>query len=187
MQIHITARHIDLTPAISEYARRKIEKTQKFFGNIISAQAILSVQKVRHIAEFVVHMPGETFRVDGEAGDLYAAIDRASHKLDLHMRKVKEKRTNLRYRKTPKGFVTETGAIGNVVAVTETAVTGYDKISELSKVSAKWISVEKALEELDESSKPYFLFVNEDTNRLNLIYRRAKKGCGLVEIEDPHF
>src|SRR3989344_4625094 len=96
MQLNITARHLELTPALSDYVHKKVEKAQKYFDAIIWAQAILSVEKHRHIAEVVVHTPGNTFRTKGEAGDLYSAVDLATHKLDLHLTRIKDKRKNHR-------------------------------------------------------------------------------------------
>ena len=96
MQLNITARHLDLTPALSDYVHKKVEKAQRYFDSIIWAQAILSVEKHRHIAEVIVHTPGNTFRTKGEAGDLYSAVDLAAHKLDLHLTRVKDKQKNHR-------------------------------------------------------------------------------------------
>ncbi len=186
MRFNITARHIALTPAITDYARKKVEKTQKFFIDIIWAQAILSVEKLRHIAEFVVHTPGETFRTEGVAGDLYAAIDIASHKLDLHLKKVKEKTKNYRSGKSAKSLVAVSGSLRSKVAESEAGVLP-SKISDVSQVNAKWMTIEKALTEIESGSKPHFIFVNESTNRINLIYKKSKKGFGLVELEEPHF
>ena len=96
MQLNITARHLDLTPALSDYVHKKVEKAQRYFDSIIWAQAILTVEKHRHIAEIVVHTPGNTFRTKGEAGDLYSAVDLAAHRLDLHLTRVKDKQKNHR-------------------------------------------------------------------------------------------
>src|SRR3989338_5973761 len=91
MQLNITARHLDMTPALSDYVHRKLEKAQRHFDSIVWAQTILAVEKHRHIAELVVHTPGSTFRTKAEAGDLYSAIDLAAHKLDLHLTRTKDK------------------------------------------------------------------------------------------------
>ncbi len=184
MKFNITARHTTLTPALTDYARKKVEKTQKFFDAVIWAQAILSVEKLRHIAELVVHTPGETFRTEGVAGDLYAAIDIASHKLDIHLRKIKEKTKSHRAVKVSK--ISSAVLRGQRSEPVEEAVIPQ-RISDVSEVNAKWMSVEKALTELDSGAEPHFIFVNESTNRVNLIYKKSKKSVGLVELAEPHF
>src|SRR5687768_8218231 len=92
MELHLTARHLKLTPAIADYAQKKLEKAKKYFGQIIWSQAILDVEKNRHIAEFVIHAAGRTFTAKEESGDLYAAIDLASDKIDEQLRRYKERR-----------------------------------------------------------------------------------------------
>src|SRR5688572_24949239 len=92
MELHMTARHLKLTPAIADYAQKKLEKAKKYFGALIWAQVILDVEKNRHIAEFVIHAAGHTFAAKQESADLYAAIDLASDKLDEQLRRHKERR-----------------------------------------------------------------------------------------------
>ena len=104
MKLNITARHLDLTPALSDTVHRKVEKAQRYFNSIIWAQAILTVEKHRHIAELVVHTPGATFRTKGEAGDLYSAIDLAAHKLDLHLMRIKDKKIQHRTKISSRNF-----------------------------------------------------------------------------------
>ena len=50
MQIHITARHIELTPALADYARKKLERVARHFEIVLRAQVILAVEKHRHSA-----------------------------------------------------------------------------------------------------------------------------------------
>ncbi|MBL0250468.1 MAG: ribosome-associated translation inhibitor RaiA [Elusimicrobia bacterium] len=89
MQIHITARHIELTPALADYARKKIERIARHFEIVLRAQVILSVEKHRHSAEVVVHAQGTTTSERARAGDLYAAIDLAAEKLQNHLAREK--------------------------------------------------------------------------------------------------
>ncbi len=94
MDIRINASHIGLTDAISDYVRKKVEKAQHFFGNIVSAHVILSVDKFRQSCEVVLHT-GKTgaqsiFRAKDTSPDLYAAIDLAMDKIDKQLKKVKE-------------------------------------------------------------------------------------------------
>jgi putative sigma-54 modulation protein len=93
MQIHITARHIELTPALADYARKKLERIARHFEIVLRAQVILSVEKHRHSAEVVVHAQGHhDFRAREVAGDLYAAIDLAAEKLQNHLAREKDRR-----------------------------------------------------------------------------------------------
>lgn len=91
MRLHVSARHLKLTDSIAAYIEKKLQKAERYFNQLIWAQAILEVQKHRHLAEFVMHGAHRTFRAKAEAGDLYAAIDLAIDKMDQQLRKYKEK------------------------------------------------------------------------------------------------
>jgi putative sigma-54 modulation protein len=54
MKVNITARHLELTSALKEYAEKKLLHARKFAANIKKGHIILNVEKDRHIAEIVV-------------------------------------------------------------------------------------------------------------------------------------
>src|SRR3954468_17222726 len=100
MELNITARHLKLTPAIADYAQKKLEKARKYFDHLIWSQVILDVEKNRHIAEFIIHAAGHTFTAKEVSADLYAAIDLASDKMDEQLRRFKDR---VRHRRTERG------------------------------------------------------------------------------------
>ncbi len=178
MQLNITARHLDLTPALSDYVHRKVEKAQRYFDSIIWAQAILAVEKHRHIAELVVHTPGSTFRTKGEAGDLYSAVDLAAHKLDLHLSRVKEKQKNHRGKQSKIEIPTALPDFSGEASPRPT-----NGVSEVAKVILEPCSLTRAIKKLNTNSLSFFLFINERTNQISAVYKKGKDGYGLVEAE----
>jgi putative sigma-54 modulation protein len=96
MQVNITARHLRLTPAISDYVQKKLEKTKRFLDKLIWAQVVLDVSKNRHSAELIIHAAGHTFTAKEESADLYAAIDLASDNIDEQLRRYKERKRSRR-------------------------------------------------------------------------------------------
>src|SRR5471030_50309 len=91
MQVNITARHLKLSPAISDYVQKKLEKAKRFMDHLIWAQVVLDVSKQRHSAEIIIHAAGHTFTAKEESIDLYAAIDLASDNIDEQLRRYKER------------------------------------------------------------------------------------------------
>ncbi|MBI3012245.1 MAG: ribosome-associated translation inhibitor RaiA [Elusimicrobia bacterium] len=190
MQLNITARHLDLTPALSDYLQRKVEKAQRYFDAIIWAQAILTVEKHRQIAEIVVHTPGNTFRTVGESADLYSAIDLAVHKLDLHLSRVKDKKKNHRKKADPRELAKMKSSLDSLgLSPSHFPSESFTEISpkkiiKTERVSLKTISVNEAIQELSADSLPLLPFINERTNRLNIVYPKGRAGYGLLEAEE---
>ena len=91
MNLQISGRRLDITPAIHDYVTEKIERTIRHFDNLIDAGVVLSVDKLEHKAEVTVHLAGKDIFVEAAAETMYAAIDILVDKLDRQMQKHKEK------------------------------------------------------------------------------------------------
>ena len=97
MNIHLTGRHVELTPAIREYATGKFGKIKRHFDNVIDVHIILSVEKLKQKAEATVHISGRDVFVECEDENLYAAIDALVDRLDRQVLKHKEKMSARRH------------------------------------------------------------------------------------------
>lgn len=94
MNLHITGRNFEVTPAIQEYALSKLGKLNKHFDSVIDAQVILSIVKLKHIAEITVRAPGKDIHCSEPAESMYAAIDLLADKIERQVIKYKTKSGN---------------------------------------------------------------------------------------------
>jgi putative sigma-54 modulation protein len=94
MQITVTGHQIDVTEPLRNYASEKIAKLERHFDHMTTSTVVLHVEKNRHKAEATIHAKGVTLHADAEDGDMYAAIDLLSDKLDRQVLKHKEKSTS---------------------------------------------------------------------------------------------
>ena len=93
MQNKLSGHHIEITPALHDYVHDKLERIERHFDGVTSAQVILSVEKLRQKAEATIHVTGNEIFADAVDEDLYAAIDALSDKIDRQIKKHKEKLT----------------------------------------------------------------------------------------------
>lgn len=91
MQINITGHHVELTPALREFVEKKFSKLERFFDQIISVQVILTVDKLRQIAESDIKVAGGDVHASAESEDMYSSIDQLMDKLERQLIKHKEK------------------------------------------------------------------------------------------------
>lgn len=91
MNLKVSGHHIEVTPAIHDYALEKIGRVVRHFDHVIDVSVILSVEKLKQRAEVTVRMPGKDVHVESEEADLYAAIDALADKLDRQIQRYKEK------------------------------------------------------------------------------------------------
>ncbi len=91
MNLNITGHHVELTPAIREYATNKLERVIRHFDHVTSVHVILSVDKLVQKAEVTLHVKGKDIFADATDANLYASIDLVADKLDRQVVKHKER------------------------------------------------------------------------------------------------
>ena len=96
MTINITGRHVDVTDALNLYIKNKFKKLKKYSENIINTHVILTVEKERMKAEAKLKTKHRYFFAIDEKNNMYAAIDEIVNKLDIQLKREKEKIINNR-------------------------------------------------------------------------------------------
>ena len=91
MNIQVSGRHLDITPALRDYVNSKMNKLERHFDAITSLHVVLSVEKLRQKADATLHVTGAQLVANAEHDNMYAAIDALLDKLDRQIVKHKEK------------------------------------------------------------------------------------------------
>ncbi len=91
MQINLTGHHVDITESLRNFVHEKFGKLERHFDHINNVHVILSVEKLRQIAEAKLNVNGGEIFANSENEDMYAAIDSLIDKLDRQVIKHKEK------------------------------------------------------------------------------------------------
>jgi putative sigma-54 modulation protein len=170
MQITVTFRHVDPTPALRRYAEDKLGRVvRKYLKRPGDAHVILGVHKSRHIAEITLQADHVSLFAKETTKDLYAAIDLACEKLEHQAQKLKARR------ETRKGA--SSARNGVPIAVPETPRPTLVR----HRVPATPLAVDEALERFETSGDGFFAFVHEETRTLAVLVRRADGRIGLVQ------
>jgi len=90
MNLTLTGHHLDVTPAIRDYVVAKLDRITRHFDHVIDVNVVLSVDKLARKVEANVHVRGKDLHAEAVDGDMYAAIDLLSDKLDRMVLKHKE-------------------------------------------------------------------------------------------------
>jgi putative sigma-54 modulation protein len=91
MEISITGRNIDLTPALKKYVIKKLDRIEKFYSRIDKCDVILEEEKIRRIAEVVVYLRRTRIVAKESSTDMYASIDNASDIVKKQLRRLRGK------------------------------------------------------------------------------------------------
>ena len=102
MNLNLTGRHLEITPAIRAHVLDKLDKIKRHFDHVIDVNVVLSVEKLQQKAEANVHLSGKMIFVECDDANLYVAIDSLIEKLDRQILKHKEKFAARRHDETGK-------------------------------------------------------------------------------------
>lgn len=97
MNINLTGRHLEITPAIREHVSAKLGKIKRHSDNLIDINVILSVDKLQQKAEATIHLSGKTVFAEADDSNLYVAIDNLVDSLDRQILKHKDKNSARRH------------------------------------------------------------------------------------------
>lgn len=101
MEIKVSGRHIDVTPAIREYASTKALKLPRYFDRIQEIDVVLDHgDHNQHLVEIITEAErADPFVARASGLDLYAAIDDAVDKMERQLTDHKEKLRNRKHNK----------------------------------------------------------------------------------------
>ena len=178
MDITVTGRHIEATPAIKDYAAKKLEHIGIDFPRILSAHFILDVEKFRHIAELVIQCGNHiTIEAREISEDLYASIDTVVDKVARQMRKYKTKIQNHRPR-TAEAFHVDEHVLTHDLHEEQ----GKHRVVRTERFAIKPMFVDEAVLQMEMSDHSQFLvFLNAETQKVNVLYRRKNGDFGLIQ------
>ena len=102
IHLEMTGRHLDITPALRDFATDKLSKLERLLEGPIEAHVVLGVEKHRHFAEIQIKCKTGNFSSQQETGDLYASIQEVVDKLERQAHKHKEKMQDHKHRRSPR-------------------------------------------------------------------------------------
>lgn len=99
MKTRITSRHDKLSPDVKDYIEEKISKIGRFYDRIIDCEVIISNEKLLHVFEMNVKVYSTTLNVKAKETDITKAIDQCVDKLEIQLKKFKDKMKSRPHRK----------------------------------------------------------------------------------------
>lgn len=173
MKVIVTGRNLVITDAIREQVEKKLGKFDKMFKSDIEAHATFSVQKNKHIVEVTIPLKNGTFfRAEGITEDMYMSIDEAVDRISRQMRKHKTKierrfhaADSIRFEEIPEP--TESYAEQSIV--------------KTKRFGVKPMMPEEAVLQMELLGHDFFVFLNGDTEEINVVYKRKDGDFGIIE------
>lgn len=181
MEITVRGKNLELTPALRQYAEKRMSKIERFFDDVpVSANAVISAERGRYIVEVTVSVNGILLRGEEATGDAFASVDLVLEKLEKQIEKFKTRIT--RRLRVARRAAERAEAPAPAVEPSEEE-TERPRVVRVKRFAFKPMSVEEAILQMDLLGHDFFVFTNAETDRVSIVYRRRDGNYGLIEPE----
>ncbi len=192
MRLELRGHHVDVTPRLRKFVESKLTKLERLLNDrAVSAQAVLTLEKHRHVADITLHARGERFLHGlGESASWETSLTRAVAKISQQAHKLKTQQKDKRHSLKPPAL---DGAAPPRQPSAGTAPAAappggktrlrMPRVVRASREALKPMSVEDAAREVEAGGDGVVVFRNAESQVVSVLYRRRDGELTLVETE----
>ncbi len=185
MDFIIRSRNIELDDKIKSYTEKKIKnKIDKILDKVIKLEVKFIFEKnprinLNNVAEVTVFTSGSVIRATDSGGDVFEAVDKVNNKLERLIKKYKDKLVDKARKSNARKEAGEVEKIDRKIGDTEDKI--RKSIVKTKTFALKPIPPEEAVLQMEMLGHDFFVFINSETERTAVVYRRKDKNYGLIE------
>ena len=174
MKFIISGKNITVTEGLKTAVQDKLSKLERYFTPDTEVVVTLSVEKERQKIEVTIPVKGNIIRSEQVSSDMYVSIDLVEEIIERQLRKYKNKIID---KKQSAGFQPE------FVEKDYEEDTNEIKIIRTKKFGFKPMYPEDACVQMELLGHDFFVFINAETEDVNVVYKRKGNTYGLIEPE----
>lgn len=174
MRIEIISKNYHLDEGLKNLITKKLSKFDKYFDKEASAKVKLTTQGMKETMEITIDAGGCNVRSAFTGEKMNENIDRILPKLERQVIKYHDKF----------GSKFKKGALDTPALYTEEVEEAKPgNVVKVKKFEVSVTSVDNAVEEMELLNHNFYIFVNGDTNKVSVLYKRNDGDYGLIEPE----
>ena len=174
MKFIIVGKNIEVTEGLKTAVEDKIGKLEKYFTPETEAHVTLSVEKERQKIEVTIPVKGNIIRSEQVSNDMYVSIDLVEEIIERQLKKYKHKLVE--QKQSANYFKKE-------YMEKEYPEEEEIKIIRSKKFDIKPMYPEDACIQMELLGHNFFVFINAETDQVNVVYKRKGDTYGLIEPE----
>lgn len=187
MEVQIHAKNMELKAPVRDYVEKKLSKLDRYMPNIVEARIDLTTERQkrggeRAVAQLTVRdRRGTILRAEDKSqDDMYAAVDLVLDKMYRRMRSYKGKRR----RRGGDRFAELEPELAMAEPVPGEVPADYDdekiEVVRRKDIDLTPMSEVEAIEQMELLGHNFFIFLNHETNEINIAYAREDGNYGIL-------
>ena len=175
MKFIISGKNIDVTSGLRSSIEQKLGKLERYFTPETEIIVTLSVEKERQKIEVTIPVKGNIIRSEQVSDDMYVSIDLVEEVIERQLRKYKNKLIDKHQ---------EGGNFKQEFVDLEDAQDDDEiRIIRTKRFGIKPMFPEDACVQMELLGHNFFVFMNAETDEVNVVYKRKDGAYGLIEPE----
>lgn len=180
MKYNIIGRKVNLRDNFKERVYKKLGKFEKIYSEDAEAVVTVTVEKNRQTVEVTIRDNGMTYRAESTALEMNDALDQVVDILGGQIRKNKTKLSKKMRSDSFEQYFAEEEVSDDEIVLGNDDYT----VVKTKSFSVKPLSVEEAILQMNLIGHEFFMFLNSNTNAINVVYKRKGGTYGLLEPKD---
>ena len=182
MQIFIKGKNLRVTDALREYAEEKIGHLDHYIDHgILDAHVTMRTERNDQIVDVMLNLRHYLIKAEERSPDMYASIDLVRDRLEQQIRKYKTRRRERHHRQNGKGADSDQSLSMADVAEVADGVPAAPRIVRSKAFAMKPMDPEEAVHQMELLGHDFFVFLNAETEQVNVLYKRKSGDLGLIE------
>ena len=179
MKLTIIGKNVKITEGIKGALEKKFSKFDKYFNrDDVTGRVLVRTYPVGKKLEITIFTPQMIFRTEAIDNDLYNAMDIAMEKLEGQMRKLK---TRMDRSSARMGLSHDI----DFDQVNAEEGDGKDVIVRTKSYYLDPMSIEDAITQMEALGHNFFVYLDEEDDRVSVVYIRNDGGYGVIQAENP--
>jgi putative sigma-54 modulation protein len=175
MNFVIYGKNIEITDNLRRAVEEKLGKLERYFTPDTKVNVTLSIEKERQKIEVTIPVKGSIIRSEQVSNDMYVSIDLVEEVIERQLHKYKTKIID----KHQSGGNFQKAYIEH----------DYDEDDDIRIIRSKKFDIkpmypEDACVQMELLGHSFYVFVNAESDKTNVVYRRKNGTYGLIEPED---
>ena len=183
MQIFVKGKNLRVTDPLREYAEEKIGHLDHYIDHgILDAHVTLRTERNDQIVDVILNLRHYLIKAEERSANMYASIDLVQSRLEQQIRKYKTRSRERHHRQNGKAAsVTGDQSPEDVEVESFADVGAAPKIVRTKQFAVKPMDAEEAIHQMELLGHAFFVFVNAETEQVNVLYKRNSGDLGLIE------
>jgi putative sigma-54 modulation protein len=186
MQPIITGKNIEVSDWMRQYVEKKMGKLDKYLTSISEIRVELSVHKTKsardsQVAQVTVRSNSTILRAEQKSDDILASIDVVLDKMYHQISRFKGKRERQHGRGA--AHAEPVLEISEVEGMEEMEEEPVGSVVRVKRFLVQPMTPDEAIEQMELLGHDFFLFFNQESDSMNVLYRRNDGNYGLLQPE----